>query len=142
MLVSVDYLAYVIEQLASLGHVSSRRMFGGVGLYADGLFFAILDGDSLYFKTDASNRGDYEQRGSKPFCPFPDKPTMVMNYHDVPADLLDEADELCCWARKSVAVAWAASKKKSATPRRKKSTPAVPSKKVSKKVSKKRLKRS
>jgi DNA transformation protein len=119
--VSNDYIEYVREQLASLGRVTSRRMFGGVGLYANGLFFAILDGDQLYFKTDDSNRADYEARGSKPFCPFPDKPEMKMNYHDVPADLLEDAEELCRWAKKAVAVALsAASKKKSPVRSRKK----------------------
>lgn len=121
MPVSNEYIEYVREQLASLGRVTSRRMFGGVGLYANGLFFAILDGDRLYFKTDDSNRADYEARGSKPFCPFPDKPELKMNYHDVPADLLDDAEELSRWAKKAVTVALsAASKKKSPVRVRKK----------------------
>jgi DNA transformation protein len=125
MPISNDYVAYVIEQLNALGRVTSRRMFGGVGLYANGLFFAILDGDRLYFKTDDSNRGDYEARGSKPFCPFPDKPEMKMNYHDVPADLLDDAEELCRWAKKAVAVALSvASRKKSPVKTRKKAAEA------------------
>jgi DNA transformation protein len=141
MAISDDYVAYVIEQLTSLGRVTSRRMFGGVGLYANGLFFAILDGDKLYFKTDDSNRADYEARGSKHFAPFPDKPEMKMNYHDVPADLLDDAEELSRWAKKSVAVALsAASRKKSPVRARKKaakSKPALP-KKSSRRVTKRR----
>jgi len=112
MAVSNDYVAYVIEQLAAIGRVTSRRMFGGVGLYADGLFFAIIDADTLYFKTDDSNRNQYEVRDCKPFCPFPDKPEMKMNYHTVPADLLDDAEELSRWAKKSVGVALLAANKK------------------------------
>ena len=141
MSISDDYVAYVIEQLASLGRVTSRRMFGGVGLYANGLFFAILDGDRLYFKTDDSNRADYEARGSKPFAPFPDKPEMKMNYHDVPADLLDDAEDLCRWAKKAVGVALsAASKKKSPGRARKKSvkSKSVSSKKSARRVTKRR----
>jgi DNA transformation protein len=123
MAVSSEYIEYVREQLASLGRVTSRRMFGGVGLYANGLFFAILDGDRLYFKTDDSNRADYEARGSKPFAPFPDKPEMKMNYHEVPSDLLDDAEDLTRWAKKAVAVALsAASKKKSPVRARKKTS--------------------
>ena len=113
MAVSSDFTAYVIEQLALLGRVTSRRMFGGVGLYCDGLFFALIASDTLYFKVDESNRADYERRGSRPFVPFPDKPEMSMNYYDVPADLLDDGEELSRWARKSVAVALAAASKKS-----------------------------
>lgn len=111
MAVSDDYLAFIVEQLGPLGRIRSRRMFGGVGLYAGDLFFAVMDDDSLYFKTNDSNRLDYEARGAKPFCPFPDKPEMSMNYHAVPAELLDDAEELCHWARRSVAIALASARK-------------------------------
>jgi DNA transformation protein len=110
--VSNDFVAYAVEQLGSLTRVTSRRMFGGVGLYADGLFFALIADDTLYFKVDDSNRADYEQRGSKPFCPFPDKSDFSMSYYDVPADLLEDAEELSRWARKSVGVALVAASKK------------------------------
>jgi DNA transformation protein and related proteins len=112
MAVSTDFVAYVVEQLGPLGHVTSRRMFGGVGLYADDLFFGLIASDTLYFKVDDSNRADYEQRGSKPFCPFPDKSDFSMSYYDLPADLLEDAEELSRWARKSVAVALAAANMK------------------------------
>jgi DNA transformation protein len=110
--VSKDFLLFVTEQLSSLSGVKSRRMFGGIGLYSDELFFALIDDDTLYFKVNDSNRSEYEQRGSKPFCPFPDKAEFSMSYYDVPADLLDDADELGRWARKSVAIALVAANKK------------------------------
>ena len=105
MAVSADYLAYVLDQLASLGRVRSRRMFGGVGLYADDVFFALIDSDTLYFKVDDANRPDYTQRGCAPFRPFPDDPTYSMSYFQIPADVLEDPDELLVWARKSVAAA-------------------------------------
>ena len=113
MAVSKDFLTYVLEQLQLLGTVTSRRMFGGVGLYADGSFFALLDDDTLYFKVDDSNRADYQQRGSKPFVPFPDKSEVSMSYFNVPAEVLDDAEELRQWAKKSVAVALSAAGRKS-----------------------------
>ena len=112
MSVSDDFVAYVAEQLAPFTRVVSRRMFGGVGLYADGLFFGLIADDVLYFKVDDTNRSDYEQRGAKPFQPFPDKLEFSMNYFDISADILDDRDELILWARKSLAVALTASKKK------------------------------
>ncbi len=112
MAVSPDFVVFAIEQLSLLGRVTSRRMFGGVGLYADDLFFGLIADDTLYFKVDDSNRGDYERRGCKPFQPFADKPEFSMNYYDVPADLLDDAEGLSGWARKSVAVALMAASKK------------------------------
>jgi DNA transformation protein and related proteins len=105
MSVSADFHSYVLEQLALLRGVSSRRMFGGVGLYREGLFFGLIDDDVLYLKVDDSNRSDYTARGMDAFRPFKDKPLYSMTYFQVPADVLDEAELLVQWARKSCAVA-------------------------------------
>lgn len=107
MSVSDDYREFVLEQLAPAGRVTSRRMFGGVGLYLDGLFFALIDDDALYFKTGDSNRARFHQAGSRPFCPYPDRPDYQMGYWEVPADVLEDADELAIWAREALAVALA-----------------------------------
>jgi DNA transformation protein len=108
MAVSHDYLQYVLEQLAGLGRLTPRRMFGGVGLYYDGLFFGLISGDTLYFKVDDSNRADYVARGMGQFRPFRDRPEVSMTYYELPADALEDADECAAWARRSVAVAMAA----------------------------------
>jgi DNA transformation protein len=50
MPVSKNFIAYVLEQLTRIGGMESRRMFGGVGLYAGGLFFGLLDDDTLYLR--------------------------------------------------------------------------------------------
>jgi DNA transformation protein and related proteins len=55
MSVSNDFVEYVIEQLRLLGRVAARRMFGGVGLYVEGLFFGLIDDDTLFLKVDDSN---------------------------------------------------------------------------------------
>ena len=108
MSVSADYLAYVIDQLTPFGRVASRRMFGGVGLYLEGVFFGLIDDDTLFLKVDDSNRTDYTTRGCKPFQPFPDEPEVhSMSYFEVPADVLEDPDELMLWARKAVAAAQA-----------------------------------
>jgi DNA transformation protein len=107
MSVSADFLTYVVDQLAAFAKVRSRRMFGGVGLYADDVFFALIDNDTLYFKVDDSNRADYLARGCKPFQPFPSEPTFSMNYYDVPPEVVEDSDELKVWARKACAVALA-----------------------------------
>jgi DNA transformation protein and related proteins len=117
MAVSNGYRAYVIEQLAALPALSTRRMFGGIGLYAGEWFFALIDDDVLFFKVDDANRGDYQSRGMQPFQPLPDKPSM--SYFQVPAEVIEEAEELTRWARCSVAVAQRAAQKK--IPRRRRS---------------------
>jgi DNA transformation protein len=103
MAVSSDYLDFVLEQLAPLGHVTSRRMFGGVGVYANGLFFALIDDDVLYLKGDAALKPAFEAAGAQPFAPFGhDKP---MAYWTAPAEALDDQEVLLDWARKSLEVA-------------------------------------
>lgn len=102
----------MLEQLAPLGQVASRRMFGGVGIYANGLFFALIDDDVLYLKGDESLKPEFEAAGSQAFAPFgDDKP---MSYWSAPAEALDDQDILLDWSRKALAVAGrkAAGKKK------------------------------
>jgi DNA transformation protein len=89
MAVSNDYLAYVLDQLAGLRGVSSRRMFGGVGLYCDEYFFGLIADDVLYLRVDDSNRADYAARGMAQFKPYADRPLLSMNYYEAPVDVLD-----------------------------------------------------
>jgi DNA transformation protein len=79
-------------------------MFGGFGIYAGDLFFALIADDTLYFKVDDSTRPDFEAQGMKPFQPYGEG-SEAMKYYEVPADLLDEPEALRPWAEKSLAVA-------------------------------------
>jgi DNA transformation protein len=103
MSVSDGYRIYIIDQLAALPALSTRRMFGGIGLYSDACFFALIDDDVLFFKVDDSNRDDYVSRGMKAFMPFPGQSSL--GYFQVPADVIEEAEELARWARRAVEVA-------------------------------------
>jgi DNA transformation protein len=80
-------------------------MFGGVGLYSGELFFGLIDDDTLFFKTNASNSTEYESRHMPRFMPPATRPMGPMGYHQVPADIIEDAEVLVSWARKSVAVA-------------------------------------
>lgn len=114
MTVCADYAAYVVDQLSRSLKVTSRRMFGGVGLYCEDLFFALIAADVLYLKVDDSNREDYVARGCAAFQPVVrDQTVYSMSYFAVPPEVLEDADDLAHWARKSVAVARAAAAAKS-----------------------------
>jgi len=106
-----DYLRWVLEQLAGAEGVSFRRMFGGFGLYRNGVFFGIISGDTLFFKVSDASRADYETRRMARFRPYRDRPLVSMSYYEVPADVLEDADECAQWAMRAVAAA--AAKKKS-----------------------------
>jgi DNA transformation protein len=112
MAVRPQYLAYILEQIEELGALRSRRMFSGVGLYSGELFFGLIHDDTLFFKSDSTNSAEYIARNMPRFMPFPDRPKAVMAYYQVPADIIEEAESLVAWARKSVAVALRSSAEK------------------------------
>ena len=60
-------LDYLIDQLAPLGDVRGRPMFGGHGLYLNGAIVGIIDDEMLYLKVDAGNRAAFEAESMKPF---------------------------------------------------------------------------
>jgi DNA transformation protein and related proteins len=113
-----EFLRYVLDQLRGLGVVTSRKMFGGAGLYLDGTIFALIAYDTLYFKVDETNRSDFEEAGMEPFRPF-DETSYVMSYYEVPIDILEEADELVEWAKNALAAARRAPSKKKKAAKRK-----------------------
>jgi DNA transformation protein len=103
--VSEGFRAFVLEQLArATPELRARNMFGGVGLYCGDLFFALMDDDVLYFKVDDTNRPRFEQRGMGPFRPGGEGGE-VMQYYEVPVDVLEDAEALAPWAADAVEVA-------------------------------------
>ena len=89
---------FVCELLSPLGDVRAKRMFGGYGLYCDGVMMALTYDDVLYLRTDERTRTAYEAEGLPPFRPFPDRP-MTMPYHRPPDSVLDDGEEMLAWAR-------------------------------------------
>ena len=115
--VSPAFRRFVLDQLEELGDVRPRSMFGGVGLYRDGLFFGIVAGDVLYLKVDERTRRDYEAAGMTPFKPYTHRPGS-MQYYAVPVGVLESASELAEWARRAVGVARRAAEGSSPKPRK------------------------
>ncbi len=107
MPVSPSYEAYVIEQLEPIEPVRVKRMFGGAGVYTRkaGLFVGIIADDRLYLKVDDSSRPDYAARGMGPFRPYPGKDVASKSHYELPADVLEDIDELRAWFSKSLAIA-------------------------------------
>jgi len=107
MPVTDGFIAFVLDQLDPVGPVTLKPMFGGVGLYADDLFFALIAADVLYLKGDAATQGEREAAGARPFQPYPNRPRGKgrMQYYSVPAAILEDGDALVAWAKQSIAIA-------------------------------------
>ena len=124
MAVSPSYRAFVLDQLSRAAPgIRDRGMFGGVGIYSGDFFFALIDEDTLYLKVDDGNRADFEAVGMGPFRPFGEGGE-VMQYYQLPAEVLEEPDRLTEWVAKAIDVARRARRRK---PARK--PPAAPRKK-------------
>jgi len=109
--VSAEYREFVLEQLGRVAPpVTSRAMFGGVGVYSGGLFFALMAGDRLFLKVDDTNRPAFDAIGMGPFRPFGEE--HAMGYYELSADLLEDAEQLRPWVHASIDVARRSRKKK------------------------------
>jgi DNA transformation protein len=115
MRVSPDVREFVLDQLSGLHGLGAQAMFGGIGLYANEIFFGILAADVLYFKVDDTTRAVYEAAGSMPFKPYAGR-AMTMPYYRVPVEVLEAAPTLVEWAKRAVSVARASKKPMKKTP--------------------------
>lgn len=112
MTMSPEFRDYLIDMLRPLGPVTARAMFGGGGLYLDGVIFAIVFDDVLFLKADDATKGEFQARGMEPITYEREgrAELVEMSYWEAPAELLDDPDELCRWAER----AWQAAKRASA----------------------------
>lgn len=105
MAVSASFRAFVLDQLGRVATgLRAKTMFGGVGLYAGELFFALVDDDVLYLKADTETRREFEAAGMEPFRPGGDGGE-VMSYYAVAGDLLEDVDALKPWVDRALAAA-------------------------------------
>lgn len=96
-----EFVDYLHEVFAHFGPISARRMFGGYGIYHDGLMFALVVDDTLYLKADAGNIAQFEQRGLRPFAYNSRGRTVRLSYYLAPEEMLEDSNEAAAWARRS-----------------------------------------
>lgn len=112
MTVPDSFKIFVEELFAGFGTVCVRAMFGGGGVFHDGIMFAIIANELLYLKADDTNRCDFEAEGMGPFAYESKGKTATMSYWEVPERLYDDPDEFATWAAKAYTVAVKAKKKR------------------------------
>ena len=95
----------VLQHLNQVAPVTARAMFGGYGLYTNGVMFALIAYDTLYFKVDDSNRDDFLALGMQPFTYDGKGKPIQMSYYQLPEKVWCNAEELLVWLEKSAAIA-------------------------------------
>ena len=100
-----EFLDYVLETMSHSAAVTSRKMFGGYGLYREGLMFALIAGEALYFKTDAASVAQFEKAGSLPFVYRSATRSVQMSYWSAPAESLESPAEMRDWCQLAYAAA-------------------------------------
>ena len=124
MVASDSFAEFLREQLASLGHVTMRRMFGKTGVFCDGLMFAMVTDDTLYFRVDEHNRADFKEAASFPPLNYQKKGSSIdLSFWRAPERLFDEPDEFVTWARTALAAARRVAAKREPTVPGRKSKP-------------------
>jgi DNA transformation protein len=105
MSVSAGFREHALDLLSLAGHVTARAMFGGVGLYAGGTMFALLDDDDLFLKTDEECRPAFVAAGCRAWVYPSRNGPMVTSYYRPPDDAHDNAETMLPWAKLAIAAA-------------------------------------
>jgi DNA transformation protein and related proteins len=124
MAASDSFAEFLREQLAPLGRVSMRRMFGKTGVFCNGLMFGMVTNDTLYFRMDDHNRAIFKEAESAPPLSYEKQGvTIDLAFWRAPEHLLDEPEELVRWAQAALAAARRVAAKREPTAPRRKSKP-------------------
>src|SRR5262252_7810516 len=121
MVASDSFAEFLREQLAPLGRLTLRRMFGKTGVFCDGVMLGMVTDNTLYFRVDDHNRAAFKEAESSPPLNYQKKgATIDLSFWRAPERLFDEPDELIAWARAALAAARrVATKRERTSPRRK-----------------------
>ena len=124
MVASDSFAEFLREQLAPLGRVTMRRMFGKIGVFCDGLMLGMVTDNTLYFRVDDNNRATFKEAASFPPLNYRKQGgTIDLSFWRAPERLFDEPDEFVTWARIALAAARRVAAKRGRTVPRRKSKP-------------------
>jgi DNA transformation protein and related proteins len=122
MVASDSFAEFLREQLAPLGRLTLRRMFGKTGVFCDGFMLGIVSDNTLYLRIDDDNRDAFKEAQSFPPLNYEKKGgTIDLSFWRAPERLFDEQDELVTWARAALAAARRVAAKRDQTASRRRS---------------------
>jgi DNA transformation protein and related proteins len=124
MAASNSFAEFLREQLAALGPITMRPMFGKTGVFCNGLMLGMVRDNTLYFRVDDDNRAAFKEAASFPPLDYEKKGgTIDLSFWRAPERLFDEPDELVTWARAALAAARRVAAKRERTAPRRRSRP-------------------
>ena len=120
-----EFVAHIVETMSAFGPVESKAMFGGWGLYHQGVFFALVAADMLYLKSDDQNAAQFDAANLPPFV-YESKvgERITMSYRAAPAEALESPDVMLTWARLGYGAALRAAALRATTAPRRRTPPA------------------
>lgn len=107
-----EFVSCVVDLMQSIGPVSAKRMFGGHGIFLEGLMFGLIAGTTLYLKVDDQSKGAFEALGLEAFAYSKNGKEYKMSYYQAPEEALEDPQEMMLWANQAYGVAIAAASKK------------------------------
>ncbi|MDY6791883.1 MAG: TfoX/Sxy family protein [Thermodesulfobacteriota bacterium] len=108
-----EFVAYVVDLMQSIGPVHARSMFGGHGIFLQGLMFGLIADSVLYLKADKQTENEFKARGLEAFTYNKKGKEFKMSYYQAPEEALEDAEEMNVWANKAYKTALKAASKKS-----------------------------
>lgn len=128
MAITASAIEHAKDLFEPFGEVTIRKMFGGAGVYCDGLFFAILADDGVFLKADDETRLTFEREGLEPFAfEMKDGSIGIMSYYGVPDAFYDDPEVRRRWATLALDAAMRAARFKKKPPRKTVERPPAPS---------------
>jgi DNA transformation protein and related proteins len=107
-----EFVAYVVELMQSIGPVRAKGMFGGHGIFLEGLMFGLIADSILYLKVNKETENEFIARGLEAFTYNKKGKEFKMSYYQAPEEVLEDDDEMNSWASKAYGVALKAASKK------------------------------
>jgi len=102
---STDFLMHLRDLFAPMGGIKARAMFGGHGIYHDGIIIGLVIDDVLYLKVDDQSRAQFEAAGCAPFVYCGQKQPITLSYWSLPEQAIDSSQSMRPWAQLAIAAA-------------------------------------
>ena len=107
-----EFSRFIVELMQPVGPVTAKAMFGGYGIFLNGLMFGLIADNVLYLKIDRETENEFTAKGLEPFTYSKKGKEFKMSYYQAPAEVLEDSDEMYLWASKAYDAALRAASKK------------------------------